>query len=48
MMMTDPAFYRTKAYHTLQDTADHLDYRRMAKVVDGMRAVVIRHGTVAN
>lgn len=43
MMVTDTAFYRNKAYHTPQDTADRLDYRRMAQVVDGVRAVVIRH-----
>ena len=43
MMVTDTAFYRNKAYHTPQDTADRLDYRRMAKVVDGVRAVVMQH-----
>jgi Zn-dependent M28 family amino/carboxypeptidase len=41
MMLTDTAFYRNKAYHTPQDTADRLDYDRMAKVVDGVRAVVL-------
>ena len=43
MMVTDTAFYRNKAYHTPQDTADRLNYRRMAKVVDGVRAVVMQH-----
>lgn len=47
MMVTDTAFYRNKAYHTPQDTADRLDYRRMAKVVDGVRAVVMQHAVVA-
>ena len=42
MMVTDTAFYRNKAYHTPRDTADRLDYGRMAKVVDGVRAVVMR------
>jgi Zn-dependent M28 family amino/carboxypeptidase len=43
MMVTDTAFYRNKAYHTPQDTAGRLDYGRMAKVVDGVRAVVMQH-----
>jgi hypothetical protein len=46
MMVTDTAFYRNKAYHTPQDTADRLDYRRMAKVVDGVWAVVMQHAAV--
>ncbi|MEM0969008.1 MAG: hypothetical protein AAGJ31_06650 [Verrucomicrobiota bacterium] len=32
-MVTDTAFYRNQAYHTLRDTADTLDYDRMADVV---------------
>ena len=47
-MVADPAFYRNKAYHTPQDTADRFDYRRMVKVADEVVAVVIRHRTVAN
>jgi Zn-dependent M28 family amino/carboxypeptidase len=47
MMVTDTAFYRNKAYHRPQDTADRLDYRRMAKVVEGVRAVVMRHAAAA-
>ena len=42
MMVTDTAFYRNKAYHTPQDTHDRLDYVRMAKVVDGVRAVLVQ------
>lgn len=33
MMITDTAFYRNPYYHTSRDTADTLDYQRMAKVV---------------
>lgn len=33
LMVTDTAFYRNPAYHTLEDTADRLDYDRMAQVV---------------
>jgi hypothetical protein len=43
MMVTDTAFYRNKAYHTPQDTADRLDYVRMGKVVDGVHRAVLAH-----
>jgi Zn-dependent M28 family amino/carboxypeptidase len=43
MMLTDTAFYRNKAYHTPQDTADRLDYARMAEVVNAARAAVLAH-----
>jgi hypothetical protein len=43
MMVTDTAFYRNKAYHTPQDTADRLDYVRMGKVVDGVHGAVLAH-----
>ncbi len=33
IMVTDTAFYRNKVYHLADDTADRLDYNRMAKVV---------------
>ena len=33
VMVTDTALYRNKAYHTSGDTADRLDYPRMAEVV---------------
>lgn len=45
MMVTDTAFYRNKAYHTREDTWDRLDYRRMAKVVDGVMAAVLATAT---
>ena len=32
-MITDTAFYRNRAYHSAEDVAERLDYRRMAKVV---------------
>jgi hypothetical protein len=35
-MITNTAFHRNKAYHTSGDTADRLDYDRMAKVVVGV------------
>ncbi len=41
LMITDTAFFRNKAYHTVGDTADRLDYVKMALVVDGVNAAVI-------
>jgi Zn-dependent M28 family amino/carboxypeptidase len=40
-MITDTAFYRNKNYHTAADTAEKLDYNRMAKVVAGVYRVVL-------
>jgi Zn-dependent M28 family amino/carboxypeptidase len=40
VMVTDTAFFRNQAYHTLEDTADSLDYARMAKVVVSVSAAV--------
>src|SRR6185369_9998410 len=34
VMITDTAFYRNRNYHTAKDTADQLDYNRMAMVVE--------------
>jgi Zn-dependent M28 family amino/carboxypeptidase len=39
-MITDTAFYRNPNYHTRTDTAETLDYRRMAQVVAGVFAAV--------
>jgi hypothetical protein len=39
VMITDTAFYRNPHYHEAGDTADRLDYGRMAKVVQGVFAV---------
>jgi Zn-dependent M28 family amino/carboxypeptidase len=40
IMITDTAPFRNPFYHTAQDTPDKLDYDRMARVVDGLEAVV--------
>lgn len=40
VMITDTAFYRNHNYHTPNDTADKLDYRRMAMVVAGVYGAV--------
>jgi hypothetical protein len=40
IMITDTAPYRNPFYHTPQDTADKLDYDRMARVVHGLTHVV--------
>ncbi len=39
VMVTDSAFYRNRNYHRPTDTADTLDYQRMAQVVRGVYAV---------
>jgi len=41
LMITDTAFYRNKAYHSVQDTWDRLDYGRMSDVVKGVYAVIM-------
>ena len=38
VMITDTAFYRNTHYHTANDTAEKLDYNRMAMVVEGVYA----------
>jgi len=45
MMITDSAFYRNRNYHTPEDTAEKLDYKRMAMVVEGVYAVVMNWRT---
>ena len=40
VMITDTAFYRNRNYHTEHDTAEKLDYKRMAMVVEGVYATV--------
>jgi Zn-dependent M28 family amino/carboxypeptidase len=42
LMITDTAFNRNREYHKSGDTADRLDYKRMALVVEGVYAAV-RH-----
>ena len=41
VMITDTAFFRNPNYHTAQDTADTLDYKRMAMVVEGVYAAIL-------
>jgi Zn-dependent M28 family amino/carboxypeptidase len=41
VVITDTAFYRNRNYHTAQDTAEKLDYKRMAMVVEGVYAAVM-------
>jgi Zn-dependent M28 family amino/carboxypeptidase len=40
IMITDTAPFRYPHYHTSEDTPDKLDYPRLARVVDGIDAVV--------
>lgn len=41
VMVSDTSFYRNRNYHTINDTADTLDYLRMAQVVLGVHAAVL-------
>jgi Zn-dependent M28 family amino/carboxypeptidase len=41
VMITDTAFYRNDRYHTNRDTADTLDYDRMAEVVRAVHHAVV-------
>jgi len=41
VMITDTAFFRNPNYHTAQDTAEKLDYKRMAMAVEGVYAAVL-------
>ena len=43
IMVTDTAFNRNINYHTKFDTADRLDYKRMAKVVDAVYYSIQQH-----
>jgi len=36
LMITDTSFYRNKNYHSVKDTIETLDLKRMAKVIDGV------------
>ena len=44
LMVTDTAFYRNPHYHAPTDLPETLDYDRMAKVVEGLTAVVKEWG----
>lgn len=39
-LVTDTLPFRYPHYHTPRDTADRIDYERLARVVDGLKAVV--------
>ena len=39
-MITDTAVFRYPYYHSALDTADKVDFEKMARVVDGVRNVV--------
>ena len=41
IMVTDTAPFRYPYYHTAFDTADKVDFERMARVADGLRNVVV-------
>ncbi|MEZ4468137.1 MAG: M20/M25/M40 family metallo-hydrolase [bacterium] len=41
LMITDTAFMRNRHYHEATDHPDTLDYARMARLVDGLQAVVV-------
>ncbi|MDD3118570.1 MAG: M28 family peptidase [Victivallales bacterium] len=41
LMVTDTAPYRDRTYHTNRDNPDHLNYRCMARVVNGLSAVIV-------
>jgi Zn-dependent M28 family amino/carboxypeptidase len=41
IMITDTALFRYAHYHTPQDTPDKVDYARMARVVAGLRRVIV-------
>jgi Zn-dependent M28 family amino/carboxypeptidase len=40
IMITDTALFRNPYYHTSLDTADRLDFEKMARVVEGIQRVV--------
>ncbi|HSD96085.1 MAG TPA: M28 family metallopeptidase [Sulfuricaulis sp.] len=40
IMITDTALYRYPYYHSVQDTPDKVDYARLARVTEGLAAVV--------
>ena len=41
VMITDTAFARNMAYHTVNDTADRLDYEKMAQVIQAVYFTVL-------
>ncbi len=41
IMITNTAYLRNRSYHTINDTADRLDYNRMALVVKGVYVAIL-------
>lgn len=41
VMVTNTAYLRNRNYHTIHDTADKLDYNRMALVVEGVYVAIL-------
>jgi hypothetical protein len=41
IMITDTALFRYPYYHTPQDTQEKINFDKMARVVDGVRNVVV-------
>ncbi len=41
IMITDTALFRNPYYHTPLDTPDRLDFEKMARVVEGVRGVIV-------
>ena len=41
IMVTDTAFYRYASYHTSADTAEKLDYERLARVTTGLALAIL-------
>ena len=41
LMVTDTAFYRYPYYHSFQDTAEKLDYSRLAKLSNGLTKAIV-------
>lgn len=42
VMITNTAYFRNPNYHTERDTPETLDYKRMAKVVEGTYAAIVK------
>ena len=40
-MVTDTAPFRYPHYHTAEDTVDKIDFDKMARVVRGLRSVIV-------
>lgn len=40
VMITDTALFRYKQYHTINDTPDKIEYKKMARVVSGITSVL--------